>query len=97
MDAVQQREVFVASGRCLGFGVRALAEQVERRRDALCVELADGREPLVHRFTWYEPPRKLLREAVVAHELEDARLVREIEERIAQHVSRAIGESAISA
>ena len=45
------------------------------------VERAHGVERFVERLSGDEPVRELLRESVVANEPEDARLVREVQQR----------------
>jgi len=62
-----------------------LAEEVERRRDALRVQLGDGVTGAGDRLAGHEARGKALGEPVVPDEAEDPRLAGEIEQEGAKH------------
>src|SRR6185437_5397657 len=62
-----------------------LAKEVERGANPARVQSANGVECFVERFTGNESAREALGEAVVPHEVEDARLIREIQECGTEH------------
>ena len=72
---------------CLGLGGlgHALAQQVERGRDALRLERGGGRHRLGDRLPGHEARGELLGQAVAAHEVEDLLLFRQPEQRVAHH------------
>jgi hypothetical protein len=84
-DAIEQVHVLPPGVARLARVGHALAEQVERGRGALGVERDHGVERLLHRLAGDETRREVLREPIVAHELEDALLVRQVEQGAAKH------------
>src|SRR6185312_4426755 len=74
-DAIEDLQVCSARGSIFGFGVDALAEQVERRRESAAVELPNrgnrGLDPLASDEAGGEPPGQAIR----LDELENSRLV----------------------
>src|SRR5262249_35049001 len=81
MDAVEDLEIRLARRARLALVRDALAEEVERGGDVPRVEVANREEGFVERFTGDEARGELLGELVVSDEPENARLIREIEER----------------
>src|SRR6266850_992273 len=68
------------------FGVEyGLAEQVERCREVIDVQVMQRRDCFLHRFARDEARRQLAGEAVLPDETEDARLLAQPEESGAQH------------
>ena len=84
-DPVEDLQVMVTRDARFAFIRHAFSKLVQRRRDARGVERADGGERVVERLTGDEAPREGSRESVVANEPEDARLVRQVEQRRSQH------------
>ena len=96
VNAIEDREILGRRRARLALVRHAFAEQIERRRDALGVERANRLERVVERFTGDEAAGEFLGEPVVAHEPEDARLIREVEQRGAKHQSRTACEWSVA-
>ena len=85
VNPIEQVEVGLRRCACFLLPIDALAEQIQRRRDAAPIERADGDECLIDRLASDEARRHPLREAIPPNEAEDLLLVREIEQRLSQH------------
>src|SRR6185437_13266227 len=84
--------IFVRRAPRLAFVGHTLAEQIERRGDALRVERTHRRQSIVEDLAGDEPLGEPFGETVVADEPIDARLIRQIEKRGAKHQSRTTCE-----
>ena len=62
-----------------------LAEQVERRGDPPGIQGRDGVERLLQCLAGHESAREALRQSIVTNEIEDLRLIRQVEQEIAEH------------
>ena len=89
--SIQHREVLVPRGDGLRFGRHALAQQVERRRDAPLAELVRHPDRLLDRFARHEPRSELPGQAVASHKVEDFLLLREPEGHVHRTPSRTGG------
>ena len=74
VDAIEHPQVLLSRGARFGFGVDALAQQVERRGDPFRIEARDGVEHLLEGLARHEALGEFLRDAVVADEMKDLRL-----------------------
>ena len=85
MNTVEDPEILVAGGARLAFIRHALAEEVQGGGDAARVQDANDLDGVGERLTGDEAFREVLRQSAVADVVENARLVREVQERVAKH------------
>ena len=85
VDAVEHRDVGLAGRARFRFVVNALAQQIERGRDATGVEPGDRGESGIEGLARHEPVGEALCQPVVANEFEYLLLAREIEQCAAKH------------
>ena len=79
---VEHRQVVVPRGHGLRLGGDALAQEIERAGDGTPRQLPGGLDPFVDRFAGHEPAGEFARDAVPAHEVEDAPALREPQESL---------------